>query len=182
MALDTTRIIIAAVKSTCWKDKPNNKNSEVIEIGVCLFNVAAGKIEHRVETLVQPKHSRIDGYCARRTGISHHDAIGKGMPFEEMCTFINKEFDTKKYAWASYGDFARVLIQRQCSKLHVWFPFGKTYMNVKYLFALKHRLNEQVGFYKAFEIINFKHEEVQSALNEATGTALMLHSILDDSY
>jgi len=179
MSIDTTKIIVAATKSTCWRDSPNNKNSEVIEIGACLLDIKTSKIEHEAETLVKPKFSRIDDYCTEKTGISQYEAEEKGIPFLEMCAFIKEEFDTSKYAWASYGDFARVLIQRQCSKHHVWIPFGKTYINVKYLFALINHFETQVGLYKALEIANLNFVgDQQMALNEAINSAYLLHYVL----
>lgn len=183
MSISTIKIIIAAVKSTCWKDKPNNKNSEVIEFGACLLDVKTGNIEHKIGTLVQPKFSRIDHYCTERTGISQYEVEEKGMTFLELCTFIKEEFDTKKYAWAGYGDFVRVLIQRQCFKSHVWTPFSNTYVNAKYLFALKYHFEEQVGLYKALEVANLKFVgEQRNAFDEAMNTAHLLYRTLNSDY
>ncbi len=183
MSIDTTKIIVAAIKSTCWRDKPNNKNSEVIEFGACLLNTKTGSIEYEAETLVEPKFSKIDHYCTEQTGISQYEVKEKGMSFFEMCTFIKKEFNTDVYAWASYGDFARALIQRQCSKLHVWSPFGKTHVNIKYLFALSHHLEGQVGLFKALEIANLKFiEKQQHAFNEVVNAAHLLYHILNIEY
>lgn len=180
MSIDTTRIIVAAVKSTCWKDKPNHKNSEVIEFGACLLDIKTDNIEYKIETLVQPKFSRIARYCTERTGISQYEVEEKGMPFLEMCALIKEKFDTTKYAWASYGDFARMLIQRQCSKLGIWSPLGKTYINIKYLFALANRFEEQVGLFKALEITNLKFMgEQQRALDESINAAHLLYRTLN---
>jgi inhibitor of KinA sporulation pathway (predicted exonuclease) len=85
---------------------------------------------------------------------------------------LEDEYQSKKRVWGSYGDFDRRQLERECRLKKVPYPFGSRHLNVKTLFAIKHRLTEEMGMDKALallglELIGTHHRGVDDAYNVA---------------
>jgi inhibitor of KinA sporulation pathway (predicted exonuclease) len=85
---------------------------------------------------------------------------------------LEDENQSKKRVWASYGDFDRRQFERECRLKQVPYPFGSRHLNVKTLFAIKHRLNEEIDMDKALALLGLKligthHRGVDDAYNVA---------------
>ena len=60
------RIVVVDVEATCWAaDPPPDQTSEIIEIGVCILDVANGERLDRKSILVRPTQSSVSAFCTQ---------------------------------------------------------------------------------------------------------------------
>jgi inhibitor of KinA sporulation pathway (predicted exonuclease) len=143
------RVVVVDVESTCWEgDPPPGEVDEIIEIGMCLLDVATGERSERASILVRPVRSRVSEFCTRLTRLTQSQVEG-GIPFAEACGRLGSEYGTKERLWASYGDYDRRMFERQCREMQVPYPFGLGHLNVKSLVALAFGLSREVGMSRA---------------------------------
>lgn len=142
-------IVIVDVEATCWRGQPPpGEAQEIIEIGVCLLEVATGRRYQRASMLVRPERSTVSRYCTRLTKITPEMAAG-GETFANACARLQDEFATDQRTWASWGNFDRKIFVHQCRERGVKYPFSDSHLNVKNLFALQHRLDREIGMPRA---------------------------------
>jgi inhibitor of KinA sporulation pathway (predicted exonuclease) len=165
------KIVVVDLETTCWEKRERDQVMEVIEVGVCLLDIGSGEITDRQSILVMPVYSVVSEFCTKLTTLTQ-EVVETGIGFREACLKLEDEFQTKKRVWASYGDFDRRQLERECRWKNVPYPFGSRHINVKTLFAIKHRLTEEVGIDKALtllglELIGTHHRGVDDAYNAA---------------
>jgi len=143
----------------------------VIEMGVCLLDIRSGEITDRQSILIRPVYSSVSEFCTKLTTLTQ-EVVEKGIGFREACLKLEDEYQTKKRVWASYGDFDRRQFERECRLKKNPYPFGSRHINAKTLFAIKHRLTEEIGMDKALallgmELVGTHHRGVDDAYNAA---------------
>ena len=101
------------------------------------------------------------------------------MSFAEACTKLETEYSSKSHVWASYGAYDHTMFVNQCSRLKVPYPFSNKHINVKTLFALKSRLNREVGMSGALQQLGIELEGTHHrGVDDARNIAKILKSIL----
>ena len=166
------RIVVVDVEATCWAaDPPPDQTSEIIEIGVCLLNVANGERLDRESILVRPMQSSVSAFCTQLTSLTQ-EQVEQGISFEEACSILCTRFKTKERAWASYGDYDRGMFERQCKRQEVKYPFSAGHINVKTLLAAICGLKHETGLSKALKLLGVPlegthHRGVDDAWNIA---------------
>ena len=165
------KIVVIDVETTCWEKRQRDQTMEVIEMGVCLLDIGSGEINDRQSILVRPVYSEVSDFCTRLTTLTQ-GAVETGIEFRQACMKLEDEYQTKKRVWASYGDFDRRQFERECRLKNVPYPFGSRHINIKTLFAIKHRLVEEIEIDKALdhlglELIGTLHRGVDDAYNAA---------------
>jgi len=71
MARKLDRILIVDVEATCWEgDPPPGQISEIIEIGLCVLDVATLTRVERRDILVRPVCSTVSPYCSQLTTLT----------------------------------------------------------------------------------------------------------------
>ena len=152
------RIVVVDVEATCWEGAPPaDEVSEIIEVGVCLLDVAAGERVDRESLLVRPAASRVSAFCTGLTGLTQGQ-VEAGVSFAEACSALRSRFGTRKRVWASYGDHDRRIFEGQCGRTGVAYPFGIGHMNVKTLFAATWGLEREVGMAGALGLLGMPLE------------------------
>ena len=145
MARLLDQLLVVDVESTCWEGAPPaGEESEIIEIGLCLLDVASLERVERRSLLVRPEHSQVSAFCTQLTTLTA-EQVASGVAFAEACAELRGELRGRDRVWASYGDYDRRQFERQCQARGVAYPFGATHLNVKSLFALAHALPHEVG-------------------------------------
>jgi len=158
MARTLDVILVVDVESTCWEGAaPDGEESEIIEVGLCLLDVASLERVERRSLLVRPEHSQVSAFCTQLTTLTADDVAG-GMAFAEACALLRGELKGRERLWASYGDYDRRQFERQCQARDVAYPFGTTHLNVKSLFALAHALPHEIGMDAALRHIGLPLE------------------------
>jgi inhibitor of KinA sporulation pathway (predicted exonuclease) len=144
---------------------PPGQSPEVIEIGVARVSLASMTVERLwPEPLyVIPMVSRVSEFCERLTGISQRTLDERAVPFACAIARIQEAWpQLGRCTWASWGDYDRIMLAGTARALartagplaeapssmteyrgpvgdelpaHLY-PFGRTHLNVRRLFAL----------------------------------------------
>ena len=165
------KIVVVDVETTCWEKRQRDQMMEVIEIGICLLDIGSGEISDRQSILVRPVYSEVSEFCTKLTTLTQ-EVVETGIEFRQACVKLEDEYQTRKRVWASYGDFDRRQFERECRFKNVPYPFGSRHINIKTLFAIKHRLTEEIEIDKALDILGLEligthHRGVDDAYNAA---------------
>jgi inhibitor of KinA sporulation pathway (predicted exonuclease) len=169
-------VVVVDLESTCWETiTPPDQRQEIIEIGLSLVATSDWSVVEKESILLKPMDSKVSAFCNQLTTLTQEQLDEEGIMFNDACSYLRKEYATKKRTWVSYGDFDRRMFQRQCAYPR-WkgtpYPFGPTHINIKNLFALKYNLPREVGMAKALEILKMEligthHRGVDDSMNIA---------------
>ena len=159
MAKKFDKIVVVDLEATCWdEDTPEgiaekgDQLSEIIEIGVCSYQVQTGSIVDKQSILVRPENSRISDYCTKLTGHTWEGLRKHGISYEGAVNRLRKNFGPKHRVIACWGNYDWYMVSQQCLREEVPFPFGRSYINVKELHALTRKLDKAVGLEEALDM------------------------------
>jgi inhibitor of KinA sporulation pathway (predicted exonuclease) len=136
MAKLLDQILVIDIESTCWDGQipPPGQMSEIIEVGLCVVDVAKlARLEKR-SILIRPVRSQISDFCTRLTTLQPGDFLTAGT-LADAVSILKREYRSLERLWASWGDYDRNQFQRVCKELTVPYPFGTRHLNVKTLMA-----------------------------------------------
>ena len=153
MARRLDRVLVIDVESTCWEGPPpRGQISEIIEIGLCVVDVARLiRIEKRA-ILVRPQVSEVSEFCTKLTTITP-ELAQTGITLEQSLALLKNEYLSDDRVFASWGDYDRNQFNRNCEYFRLKYPFGPTHWNVKTFFALAHSLPRETGIDAACEML-----------------------------
>jgi inhibitor of KinA sporulation pathway (predicted exonuclease) len=173
------RIVVIDLEATCWQgNPPAGQASEIIEIGLCLLDVATGQRSEKGSIVVRPEASSVSPYCTALTTLTQAE-VDAGLSLAEACRILRDEYHGRHRLWASYGDYDRTKLQQQCQERDVEYPVGKGHLNVKTLFALVHNLRREVPLDKAMAMMGFPLEGwLHRGADDAWNIARILGAIL----
>ncbi|HBB31064.1 MAG TPA: DNA polymerase III [Cyanobacteria bacterium UBA8803] len=158
MSKKLDRIIVVDVEATCWQGKPPPKQeNEIIEIGICVVDIASGKPIEKESILVKPERSVVSEFCTKLTTLTQ-EQVDKGISFAAACTILQEKYLSDRRVWASYGEYDKNQFEKQCQSRCLRYPFGQRHINVKTLFAIIHALPHEVGMAQALEFLNLPLE------------------------
>lgn len=173
------KILVVDLEATCWDGDAPKGISEIIEIGVVVYDHHCGTVDDAVGILVKPLESEISPFCTTLTSITPEMVARDGLAFEDAVAILKDRFFADRRTWASYGDFDRTMLIRQCADRAVHYPFGPRHLNVKNLFALKHRLPKECGMPRALQMIGASLEGTHHrGVDDAKNIAKILHHLL----
>lgn len=181
MAKKLDQIIIVDLEATCWEgDPPPQQEQEIIEIGVCVLTLSTLQISGGASILVRPDRSTVSPFCTRLTTLTQEQLEREGTAFDAAVQHLSASCRPSERTWASYGDFDRILFQRQCQQRGVPYPFGRTHLNVKNLLAVSLNLPHEIGLDQAVEKLNLTfqgthHRGVDDAWNIACVLTEIIH-------
>src|SRR5262245_36550181 len=152
------QILVIDLESTCWEGPPPaGMTSEIIEIGLCVVDVAKLERAEKRCLLVKPVKSEISPFCTQLTTLTAAD-LAEGLTLAEAARILKKEYRGQERLWASWGDYDRNQLQRCCQDAGVAYPFGGRHLNVKTLFAAAHGLPKEIGLVAAYAQLGAKLE------------------------
>ncbi len=179
MAGKLDQIIVVDLEATCWEGSPPpGQETEIIEIGVCVLDVASGERVARESILIRPERSEVSPFCTTLTTLTPAQ-VAQGTTFEHACRILRRRYRAGDRVWASYGDFDRRQFEAQCMARQVSYPFGHTHINVKALVALMHGLPQEVGLLRAMDMMQLATEGTHHrGVHDAWNTALLLSRLI----
>jgi inhibitor of KinA sporulation pathway (predicted exonuclease) len=179
LARKLDQIIVIDVEATCWEgNPPPGMDNEIIEIGLCILDVPTLQRVSKESLMVKPEHSTVSEYCTQLTTITPEMA-DMGIPFQQACDRLSVHYESSNRPWASYGDYDRMQIERQCRAIGIHHPFGPTHINIKNLLALTLGLKREVGLDKGLELLNMPLEGTHHrGVDDAWNIAAILAEIL----
>jgi inhibitor of KinA sporulation pathway (predicted exonuclease) len=152
------KLIVVDVEATCWEGKQSeNKENEIIEIGLCLLDLLNHEISNNRGIIVKPENSEVSEFCTKLTTLTQ-EIVNNGISLKEACEILEKEYESKSRIWASYGAYDLNQFSKECLKKKINYPFSSNHINVKTLFCLKNRLKREVGMSGALKILNLEIE------------------------
>lgn len=153
MAKPYDKIIVIDVEATCWDGAPPpGEDSEIIEIGVCVLDVATLERVERDSLLVRPARSRVSPFCTQLTTLTA-EQVATGTSFTEACNLLRRRYHSKDRPWASFGDYDRAQFTRQCQAAGIGLPFSSSHLNVKALVAAVLGLPSETGMAGALQLL-----------------------------
>lgn len=136
MAKLLDQILVIDVESTCWDGPvPPGEVSEIIQIGLCPVDVRALQRLEKRSLLVRPVRSTISPFCRELTGLTP-EMFHEALPLREALRILKKEYHAHDRLWASWGDYDRKQFERVCEEFGYGYPFGRSHLNIKTLFAV----------------------------------------------
>jgi inhibitor of KinA sporulation pathway (predicted exonuclease) len=154
MSLSKEPLIIVDIESTCWKlAPPPGEQSEIIEVGVCLFDQETNEYSGARSILVRPERSKVSQFCTRLTSLTQQMVNG-GLWFSEACDQLKTEYQSRNRVWLSWGNYDLDMFQRQCTGRHIEYPFGPHHINLKTLFGKLYRDGHPTGMASALRMLD----------------------------
>jgi inhibitor of KinA sporulation pathway (predicted exonuclease) len=157
------KIVVVDLEATCWEprdSRPEGMRSDIIEIGACFLDLQTGKVSQKTSYMVKPASSTISEFCTELTTITQ-EQVNKGIPFENACNKLAKEFGSRNRVWASWGDYDRKHFERDCQFYNAGYPFGPRHVNAKTLFSMVHGLKKELGLTRALKYSNLEFKGTQ---------------------
>ncbi|TDQ54240.1 3'-5' exonuclease [Actinorugispora endophytica] len=168
---------VVDVEATCWDgEPPRGEVSEIIEIGLTVVDLGAGRRTGRHRVLVRPARSTVSVFCTGLTGLTQAE-VDTGVGFADACRLLATRHRAGSRPWASWGDYDRHQFARQCRATGAAYPFGRRHTNAKAVFTEAHGLRKRPGMAQALRLAGLPlegrhHRGEDDAWNIA---ALVLH-------
>ena len=176
MAKLLDKVLVVDIEATCWEKIPRGSTNEIIEISLTVLNTKTNKNEANEGIIVKPTTTTVSEFCTQLTTLTQAD-VDKGITFAQACGVLTNNYQSTKYTFASWGDYDRNQFKRQCEKELVPYPFSTTHLNVKNLFAIKYKLDKEVGMMEALQLSKLEHTGVhhRGFSDSLNITNLLLH-------
>ena len=155
MKQQTSIINVVDIEATCWSH-PTPKFSEIIEVGITTINMKENKLEDPSSIILKPELNSISRFCTELTSLTQEDVDISSHDLKYVCQLLETGWKSKKYIWASWGDYDRTQFKRECNFKNVAYPFGKRHINVCTIFSLWEGLTKQVSLANAAGRLDFK--------------------------
>lgn len=153
-------MVIVDVEATCWKDRqpPPGQQSEIIEIGICLFDPSTLTLSGKRSILIHPTRSKVSAFCTKLTTLTQARVAEEGIWFEDACKILEEDYHTRSRTWASWGNYDQKMFAWQCEDRQVPYPFGEQHLNVKSTFGRLHGLSRNPGMSMALRMARLELE------------------------
>ncbi|MCS6835658.1 MAG: exonuclease domain-containing protein [Anaerolineae bacterium] len=181
MTIRKDQILVLDLEATCWEGykAPVGQLNEIIEVGVCLLNVADLSIAAKRSLLVTPLESEISPFCTALTSITPQMIAQEGQPFEAVCATLERDYDSRNILWASWGAYDHEMFRTQCKRRKQRYPFSKKHVNLKRVFA--DAKGERMGTERALENLAMSFEGTRHrAHDDAYNAARILARLIQD--
>lgn len=157
----TLNYVVFDLEATCWEHRKGIP-AEIIEIGAVLYVLGEGHIESLTEfqAFVQPKFSpTLSAFCTSLTSIAQDQVDGADSFPDVLRSFYEWAEKSSPYKLASWGDYDRKQLARDCAMHEVPNPFHAVeHINLKSLFAHVHGMKKAPGLGKALRQLGLKHQ------------------------
>lgn len=139
------QMLVIDVESTCWQGPPpRGQLSEIIEIGICTVDLKNLERLEKRAIMVKPVRSRVSEFCTSLTTLTNDDVVGAGS-LADAVSILKKEYRALDRLWGSWGDYDRRQFEIVCRELTVPYPFGRSHLNIKTLYAIAHQDIAEIG-------------------------------------
>ncbi len=178
MKIDSSKVIVFDTELTCWNEREKTyKSREIISLGACILDLNTKEIENKFHKICKAQRSQVSEYCTNLTGITQ-EQVDKGMDFEEMCKLIIKEFKSKSYPCAAWGEDDNALAY-ECRSKDCKYPFSGQFINISLLYSVLMSKPINNGLEKSLvenglSFVGEKHDPYWDAYNAAVILKLLV--------
>jgi inhibitor of KinA sporulation pathway (predicted exonuclease) len=128
------KLLIVDLEATCWeRPKHAPEAMETIEIGALLVDPAAPARPSEYQGFVRPvRFPELSEFCKRLTGIAQAD-VDSAEPFSRAFPrFLAWIGDPGAVRFASWGNYDRLQLLRDCAGHGLAYPFADDHLNLKH--------------------------------------------------
>lgn len=147
----SNKLIVVDLETTCTNEHAEQFNNEIIEIGLSVVDLKTLTVEKNISVFVKPQRSEVTDFCTKLTSITPED-VKDAMTLQEATQELIRGYETDKYVWASWGDFDRLMVNRESKQYKARFPFNRQHLNLKALYGQVHGLEELVSLGTAVKL------------------------------
>ena len=156
---------VVDVEATCWetREEQGSKPNELIEIGVAVLEYATGNVIDRASLVIRPRFTTVSPFCTELTGWTQEAIMEQGKDIARALREFRAQFNPKpEHVWYSCGNYDRNMLSSKTQKgIGALYgvqadvnPFDMmNHVNIKTLFALKHKLKKEKGMAAMLEMI-----------------------------
>ena len=154
----TDYIVVVDLEALCWRGSVMQSFPEIIEIGVCKLNTETLEISKKTSYLVKPRYGVVSDFCTELTTITQELLDSEGIPLADALNRIKQDFNPKNRQWASYGDYDRTHLKKQCQFFELDNPFSEMHRNVKDEYQMMRGWKKGVSVKKVCDELNIEFE------------------------
>jgi len=173
-------VVVVSVRTTCWKKgmRPDDEEHEIIEVGTCFLDVTSLEVSGKESILLRPHRSKVSAFCTQLTTLTQEQVDAEGIAFPQLCLqFRHRKLD--EYAWASFGEDHRHLIERECLVREAPYPLNALHLNVRLFTTLHLQLAQEPSIARALDLLGLPPQEGRRAGDAAWSAARILAFFLE---
>jgi len=184
------RVFVVDVEATCWetREEQGNQPNEIIEIGICELSVRTGQIKDCFGYIVKPRFTKVTPFCTQLTGWTQAE-IDEGSDISDVLPAIVRDYGlTKDHVWFSCGEYDKVKLGTGGrGSLRDLYGISRDqaifeqmrHVNIKTLYALKHRLSKEMGMDRMLQHMGEKLEgRHHNGADDAANIAKIVRHVL----
>lgn len=147
--------LIVDVEATCWKDDWKQKaESEIIEIGAVLFDPERKTVIDEFQSFVRPiRNPVLTAFCTELTTIIQRQVDSAPLFPEAIGALKKRILDKHTVMLASWGEYDKNQLKKDCMFHKIKYPFGKHHLNIKQMFADKKK-GKHCGMKQALKMLH----------------------------
>lgn len=151
------KLLVVDLETTCTNTHAEQFQNEIIEIGLSIVDIKNYRVEKNLSLMVKPQRSEVTPFCTQLTSITPED-VADGLLLPEAAEILIKEYDSLSYVWASWGDFDRYIMNRECTHYKTRIPFNRQHLNLKALYSLNNMKDSLMGLGSAVKDSGMKFQ------------------------
>ncbi|MBA2677555.1 MAG: DNA polymerase III [Ktedonobacteraceae bacterium] len=169
------QVVVVSVRTTCWEKgaRPEDEEHEIIEIGFCVLSMTTLEISRKESFLIRPQRSKVSEFCTLLTTLTQ-EQVETGIAFPYACSLFKHRYETDSYAWASFGEDHRLLIERECLVRQTPYPFNALHLNVRLLTTFHLQLVQAPSMFRTLSLLGLPPQEGRRAGDAAWSAARVL--------
>ncbi len=163
--------IIYDLEATCWDGNPLELPQETIEIGAILLNDYGEQLGSYNRFVKPVLHPYLSPFCKDLTSITQQE-INAAKTFPIVIEEFKKwaEIYEEDYLLCSWGQFDKIMFQRDCALHQLEDDWCDFHMNIKKQYQNHKKLKNPIGLKKAvmregFEFEGIHHRGISDAEN-----------------
>ena len=171
------KILVLDLELTCWDSAPpEGESTEIIEIGLCIYNSLSNDISKPRSIYITPTRSTISKFCTELTGITKRQVYRSGTTLEHSFNILKDKYGSKTHTVCTWGS-DMTFIRKECQVRNLEYPFSDSHIDLSKLYL--YMKDEKVSLTKAMENLGLDFEGRQhSGSVDAYNTARVLKDLL----
>lgn len=168
------KMVLIDLEATCEENNVKiSWQSEIIEVGVCLLDLKTLEISNPMGILIKPISSPITEFCTKLTTITQNLLNEQGITLNEAMILLEKEYKISKRTWASWGDYDKKMLLKDCAAKQLNFPGeNRSHQNIKNILAIQLGWDKETSLEEGLKRFNLdfngtQHRGIDDALNIA---------------
>jgi len=133
--MGTRKLLVVDLEATCWaRGEHVQERMETIEIGALLVDPGGGTPRREFQCFVRPsRHARLSDFCIQLTSIQQSDVDRAPTFAPAFAAFLEWLGEPREVRFASWGDYDRRQLLRDCDAAGIVNPLAEDTLNLKHI-------------------------------------------------